>query len=154
MSEFCLHIPSQWMLTHEKKIEGPINSLCWTIPPTITKGWKINKSLSVWPSQAIWWVCLSVTGWPRAARCEAWDGATTVSSDRPNPQNLSTSDSVGGIPLLHHPFSLHTPPRLSFSDPLLSVSTLLSLFLFKVYIFTVGGILPFLGYMNHMLNTF
>lgn len=40
-----------------------------------------------------------MTGWPRAARCEAWDGATTVSCERPNPQNLSTTILVGGIPL-------------------------------------------------------
>lgn len=68
-----------------------------------------------------------MTGWPRAAWCEAWDGATTVSCGQPNPQNLSTTGLVGGIPLLPFfplsspkPLDPPLPPLLSkqFSFPL------------------------------------
>lgn len=76
-----------------------------------------NKQILVsWPDLAIWWVCLSMTGWPKAARCEAWDGATTVSCEQPSPQNLSITSLVGGIPLLLLlPFLFSPPPPNSYA---------------------------------------
>lgn len=86
-----------------------------------------NKQILVsWPDLAIWWVCLSMTGWPKAARCEAWDGATTVSCEQPSPQNLSITSLVGGIPLLLLLPFLFSPPPPQTPTPVPLPQTLFS----------------------------
>lgn len=50
----CVYIfpaSKRWHMTNQSSNKQLVLN---NFPPTTTKGWKINKSLSVWPGQVIW----------------------------------------------------------------------------------------------------